>query len=376
MKFYRSLRETYKRMNTAGTWISISDAACFVGTIIFIISLVFFTTLYYITISTLNFDLFVSFGRMPSTQLVLFILFFLFTIFSTFVFTTLFIKLYDMLINTPVNQLLAKMKNLNAGNQLDYLMSGKISNPLKNSNGDETWMDLVQNYLDVSSAEKYIDELTGCFNRKYYSQFLVHFMATQMLSYPNPNMPKTYDTDTYAVFQLDIDHFKRINDDYGHDAGDKVLKEVGLRLREYIGDNGIVIRNGGEEFVVVVSRKFPFEFSSIAEEINQLFRDNIVAYGTSTKESRKVTCSIGFISYPIYGDKTIELSFQDHVTLADMALYKSKEDSRDMWYEVVPKYKPKANDLHMLLEFPEKAVEEGYIEFKSSKSAHPTRAKN
>lgn len=360
-------------MNTAGTWISISDAASFVATIIFIVSLIFFTTLYHITISTLGFETFALVWKMPSTQLIIFVLFALFTIFSTLVFTLLFIKLYDMLINTPVNQLMIKMKNMSSGSQSDYLMSGKISNPFKNSNGDETWMDLVQNYLDVSSSEKYIDELTGCFNRKYYSQFLVHFMSTQMLSYPNPNMPKTYDTDTYAVYQLDIDHFKRINDDFGHDSGDRVLKEVGKRLREYVGENGIVVRNGGEEFVVVASRKFPFEFSTIAEEINDLFRKNIVAYGTNPRESRKVTCSIGFISYPLYGDKTIELSFQDHVTLADMALYKSKEDSRDMWYEVVPKYKPKANDLHMLLEYPEKAVEDGYIDFKSSKVTRLTR---
>lgn len=355
-------------MNKVGTWLSVSDAAMLVGTLIFVVSAVFFIVLYYMVIKLLGYRFFISFWNMDRTQLVLVIMFSLFTVASTVMFTVMFIKIYDMLINTPVSQLMFKMKDLGKGDQINYLISGKISNPFKANTGDETWMELVQNYLDVTSAEKYIDELTGCFNRKYYSQFLVHFMSTQMLSYPNPNMPKTYDTDTYAIFQLDIDHFKKVNDDYGHDAGDAVLKEVGLRLREFIGESGIVIRTGGEEFVIVVSKKFPYDFSQIADDLNKLFRDNIVAYGTSAHDSRRVTCSIGFVSYPLYGDKTIELSFQDHITLADMALYKSKDETRDMWYEVVAKYKPNAQEIRLLLEYPEKAVEEDYISFVSSKN--------
>ncbi|MCQ2482152.1 MAG: GGDEF domain-containing protein [Clostridia bacterium] len=372
MKYLKRLKGTYKRINTVGTWISVRDAAEFVGTIVFVVSLIFFLALYYMVSQRLGYDTFTMIWNMSKSQLKLFAVFLLFIVASTSLFTALFIRMYDMIINTPVNQLFIKMRNMGDESTNEYLVSGKISNPFKKNTADETWMDMVQNYLDVSSAEKYIDELTGCFNRKYFTQFLVHYMSTQMLTYPNPNMPKTYDTDTFAVFQVDIDHFKRVNDDFGHDAGDAVLREVGKRLRDFVGEDGIVVRTGGEEFVVVICKKFPFDYSTIASSLNQLFRDNIVAYGPTVRESRKVTCSIGFVSYPLYGDKTIELTFQDHVTLADIALYKAKEDTRDMWYEVVAKYKPDNQDLHLLLEYPEKAVEDKYIEFNSSKMGKRT----
>ena len=148
-------------MNKVGTWLSVSDAAMLVGTLIFVVSEVFFIVLYYMVIKLLGYRFFISFWNMDRTQLVLVIMFSLFTVASTVMFTVMFIKIYDMLINTPVSQLMFKMKDLGKGDQINYLISGKISNPFKANTGDETWMELVQNYLDVTSAEKYIDELTG-----------------------------------------------------------------------------------------------------------------------------------------------------------------------------------------------------------------------
>lgn len=345
MQIRDKFTKTYDKMFRVGYWDSLSDAALYIGTVVFLISLVVNVFGYAIVCSMIKLPFFIWFWNMTSLQNSLFVFFLINIIVTTFVITLTIINLYDKIINKPVRSLQLQMRGMGNDERLQYLISGKLSRPFSAENSNETWLDMVQDYVDTASAEKYYDELTGCFNRKYFSQILVQFMKTHMLCHPViPNSPKTYNSDVFGVFLIDIDHFKRINDDFGHASGDEVLRNVGSSLRMAVGDLGVVIRNGGEEFLIVAAAKFPYDFALLATKINNVFRENISVSSPVTGETRRITCSVGFVNYPLYEDKNFELSLQNHVDLADQAMYIAKMNGRDTWRELVALKTPPAGD--------------------------------
>ncbi|MBO4241826.1 MAG: GGDEF domain-containing protein [Clostridiales bacterium] len=328
--FFTHIINTFKRLDRSGTWESEFDAGIAFGTVIF------FAMAGVNFIAFMVSSLFVELPftmlpwKMEPVQSALFWYFIIHTIFSTIIFTIFAVKLFDNTINTPVREINSKLYNLTKTDLPEYMVNGKLSNPFRNSDSKLTWHEKVIYYVDTASAEKYMDELTGCFNKKYFMQKFSSIMQTVRIadSHKKTSGPKTYDLDQYAVFMIDIDHFKKVNDDFGHAAGDDVLRDVGRLLRSTVGEGGVVIRNGGEEFVVVCSAKYPFDFSEVAIRINEAFRRNISING------RKITCSIGFVSFPFTHKDDFFLDIHDHVDLADMAMYVSKTHGRDQWNEL------------------------------------------
>ena len=132
-------------------------------------------------------------------------------------------------------------------------------------------------------------------------------------------------------------------------------------MRRLLGDVGVVIRNGGEEFLIIASAKFPYDFSHTAHMINQAFRDNISIHSEVTGETRKITCSVGYVYYPLY-DSTELLSLQNHVDLADQAMYLSKINGRDTWRELVANKRPPVGfDLTKFCSDPDYGVKKDYL---------------
>ncbi|GAG59908.1 unnamed protein product, partial [marine sediment metagenome] len=85
-----------------------------------------------------------------------------------------------------------------------------------------------------------IDPLTSLYNRRRFSEFLAHEI----------DRTKRYKTDL-SIIMFDIDHFKKINDTYGHEEGDNVLKMFGARMKDIIRESDIIARWGGEEFMIL-----------------------------------------------------------------------------------------------------------------------------
>ena len=128
-----------------------------------------------------------------------------------------------------------------------------------------------------------------------------------------------------------------------------------------------MVRNGGEEFLIIVSAKFPYDFSRTANMINKAFRDNISIHSDVTGETRKITCSVGYVSYPLYDSAEI-LSLQNHVDLADQAMYLSKIGGRDTWHELVANKRPPKNfDLTKFCSDPDYGVIKGYLTVRKPK---------
>lgn len=154
------------------------------------------------------------------------------------------------------------------------------------------------------------DSLTGLFNRRY----LEGTLEREMARCKREGTP-------IAMLLLDIDHFKLINDTYGHQAGDEVLRVFSRILQESARAEDIVCRYGGEEFLLVLP-KMPLEIArERGEHLLQLFEGTVVAFG---ERRIRVTTSIGVAGTPLHSD-----SAEGLIRCADEALYLAKHNGRN-----------------------------------------------
>jgi diguanylate cyclase (GGDEF)-like protein len=126
---------------------------------------------------------------------------------------------------------------------------------------------------------------------------------------------------SFSVLMCDIDHFKAVNDTYGHAAGDEVLFRIAQIIRDSSLPEGVVCRYGGEEIIVFLRDKTDDEAFSKAEKIRKAVKKESVKYKNKTI---KVTMSIGLAST----DKGLE-SFKKMIKTADDNVYKAKKRGRD-----------------------------------------------
>lgn len=155
------------------------------------------------------------------------------------------------------------------------------------------------------------DGLTQCFIKRYFDQ-LLHDEMTRARRYQRP----------LSVVMLDIDHFKAVNDTYGHQQGDLVLAEAGQIIRTSIREMDSPARYGGEEFVILMPETEGAQTLAMAERIRQLIESHEFT-GISGTPIR-VTVSIGIAMFPRNA-----ASEEGLIRRADMALYKSKEEGRN-----------------------------------------------
>lgn len=154
------------------------------------------------------------------------------------------------------------------------------------------------------------DPLTHLYNRRYLDETLEREISRAVREgYP------------IAVMMLDIDHFKRLNDTYGHLAGDEMLKAAAVILGSHARTEDVVCRFGGEEFAIVLP-KMPLEIArNRAEFWRTRLKENIVHFGSFELQA---TISIGIAAFPEHGKTRDEL-----IDAADRALYCAKEKGRN-----------------------------------------------
>lgn len=147
------------------------------------------------------------------------------------------------------------------------------------------------------------DPLTGLYNRRGMKLFLNELEAT--------NTP-------FSVLTLDIDHFKAVNDNYGHDQGDHVLKKLASHMKSNFRQHDVCCRAGGEEFIVFVVHEDPKIAYIAAERLRKTVAQSYIdPIGT-------ITVSIGIASWPQDSE-----NIQDVIKLADQKLYQAKNDGRN-----------------------------------------------
>ena len=168
--------------------------------------------------------------------------------------------------------------------------------------------DNVQNSIEMAIT----DALTGLHNRRYMESHLAT-LAEQASARGRP----------LALMILDIDHFKSINDTYGHDAGDDVLREFAVRIRKSIRGIDLACRYGGEEFVIVM----PETNMHVAGIVAERLRKSIACEPFAIEKGARridVTISIGIATLDRKGEP-----ISDVIKRADQALYRAKRDGRN-----------------------------------------------
>ena len=171
----------------------------------------------------------------------------------------------------------------------------------------------IHNALVHANLQKLaaVDPLTSIFNRRFG---LVRFHEEYARAI------RTHQP--IGVMMLDIDFFKKVNDTYGHLAGDRILVMVAKVARSALREGDIIMRYGGEEFLAVMPMASKKDVLNIAERLRHMVKDSIVSEGN---EDIRVTISIGGVSYP-------EFDVHDEADLikkADQALYLAKDSGRD-----------------------------------------------
>ncbi len=154
------------------------------------------------------------------------------------------------------------------------------------------------------------DPVTGLYNRRYLDETLDRELArAKREGYP------------ISVAMIDLDHFKQVNDTYGHKAGDEVLKTLGALLQAHAREADIPCRYGGEEFVLVLPRISPDVARQRADQWREAFAAQKTRHGDFEIGA---TMSIGLASFPHHG-----ASAEDLLVKADQALYRAKAQGRN-----------------------------------------------
>ena len=159
----------------------------------------------------------------------------------------------------------------------------------------------------------FIDGLTQIPNRRFFDQFL----EQQWLETKRKHL-------NLSLMLCDVDHFKKYNDTYGHQAGDLCLKKVADIISQSIGANNLAARYGGEEFAVVMPNTTPDEALKIAQDIGNNLRALQIPHNSSLT-GKYVSLSCGIAST----GKSMLASPDELIKQADGALYQAKEQGRD-----------------------------------------------
>ncbi len=168
------------------------------------------------------------------------------------------------------------------------------------------------NLLNAYKNQALTDPLTNLYNRRYITEYLFGLL----------NLAKRKES-PLSVFMIDIDNFKRFNDEYGHKVGDIVLQIVARTIEKSVREGDTVARYGGEEFIAVL----PYSDIDIAFEVGERVRESVEKIEWSEYELpnvHPVTISLGIAAYPIHGYSHYHLT-----NAADKALYRAKRSGRN-----------------------------------------------
>lgn len=168
----------------------------------------------------------------------------------------------------------------------------------------------IQNahYFDKVQKLAYLDGLTGIFNRRHF----------ELQINAEIERASRYETH-FSMIMIDIDHFKKLNDEFGHLLGDEVLRQVSSLFQQQLRKVDVVCRYGGEEFAIIIPQTTGSNAMNTAEKL----RRKIESY-LFPGVPKRVTISAGVAEYPIHGKTRDEL-----VAAADAALYAAKQEGRN-----------------------------------------------
>jgi len=218
-----------------------------------------------------------------------------------------------VLIVRPLDRLTAAASKVSAGDLSVDLPSGGSGEVGYLTSVFNTMVGSLRDHREQLERLSNTDSLTGLSNRRHMMDALKTELERAKRS-----------AGQFSILMVDVDHFKKFNDEHGHQAGDEVLVRFGAALGESIRPYDCAARYGGEEFLVMLSNTAEREAIAVAERICERMR-------TESIGDARVTASVGVAEYPAHGD-TIDTV----IGRADEALYRAKRAGRDRVVSAVP----------------------------------------
>jgi diguanylate cyclase (GGDEF)-like protein len=183
----------------------------------------------------------------------------------------------------------------------------------------------------------YTDQMTDLRNRRFVQDVIKTKAAGFIYSKINMEIKKRnldLENKIIGVCLIDVDNFKQVNDIYGHDAGDKMLISVADTIKNIIRHDDVVVRWGGEEFLILL---WPTELEFLdifAGKLLQSIRQNQVSIDGINNLS--VTISGGIVPFPFYRENVEKISFEEVVAIADHGLYLAKNQQKNRMVKILP----------------------------------------
>lgn len=208
---------------------------------------------------------------------------------------------------------------------------------------ERVWLELAvaERNQELAKANKELEEasltdpLTGVHNRRFFDLIIAADVNQAVRSYSPPLPPAGARNHDIVFYLIDLDHFKQVNDDFGHAAGDKVLVEISQRICSVMRQTDVLIRWGGEEFLLISRAAERGEAMQLAARVlNAVGIDPYGIAGTGQPIPR--TCSVGWAPFPWFTDKPELVNYETILKMADRALYRAKECGRNRAFGILP----------------------------------------
>ncbi len=179
------------------------------------------------------------------------------------------------------------------------------------------------------------DPLTGARNRRFFDLIIPADVNQAVRTYSPPLSFQGGRNRDLILYLIDIDHFKEVNDGYGHAAGDRILVEIGARISSVMRQTDVLIRWGGEEFLLVSRAAERTEAAQLGQRIlNAVGADPYDLPLTARPLTR--TCSVGWAPFPWFEERPEMVEYETILRMADNALYRAKQAGRNRACGVVP----------------------------------------
>lgn len=213
-----------------------------------------------------------------------------------------------MMLNSQQLNEIRKLYKYAQMNDVAYEQISKLNNELLNSKRTiEKQNAQLQKYNELLKKMAIEDSLTGCFNRRHFYDYM------------RENVLSSQRDETKCLINIDFNHFKMINDQFGHDAGDRLLVQFVKITKNQLNDEGIVFRIGGDEFILLTSHQNVEDATQMMEEINQHFYAN----------TKIASLAFGIVLFNI-SDMNHEFELTNLVKQSDERMYDYKVKHRDV----------------------------------------------
>lgn len=220
----------------------------------------------------------------------------------------------------------------------------KMKDELETKEQSLRWhsLELQRKNLELQEIS-FTDPLTGVWNRRYLEEILAAESGQVLRNYERAraNDARKVDHRDLIFVMVDVDFFKEVNDVHGHLAGDRLLQRVAQRLGKVVRKSDVLVRWGGEEFLIMSRSADPSGTPAFCERILDIMAAEAFDLGNGAKVRK--TCSVGWAPFPWSRHAYEAICAEETIELADAALYRAKAAGRNQGIGILPAESAVAN---------------------------------